>query len=37
MQKPKLNKNFAYIGAAGLLALMASGIAIRYVRNTVAE
>ncbi len=37
MQKPKLNKNIVYIGAAGLLALMASGIAIRYVQTTVAE
>ncbi|RMH93823.1 Flp pilus assembly protein CpaB [Lysobacter pythonis] len=37
MQKPKLNKNFMYIGAAGLLALMASGIAVKYVQTTVAE
>ena len=37
MQKPKFNKNFLYIGAAGLLALFASGLAVRYVQTTVAE
>lgn len=37
MQKPRINKNFAYIATAGLLALIASGIAIRYVQTTVAE
>lgn len=37
MQKPKISKNFMYIGIALVMAVLAAMVAINYVQTTVAE
>ncbi|HST44551.1 MAG TPA: Flp pilus assembly protein CpaB [Luteimonas sp.] len=37
MQKPKVSKNFIYIGTALVLAVLASVVAVRYVQQQVAD
>lgn len=37
MQKPKISKNFLYIGIALVMAVLAAMVAVSYVQNTVAE
>lgn len=37
MQKPKVSKNFLYIGTALVLAVLASLVAVRYVQQQVAD
>lgn len=37
MQKPKISKNFLYIGIAVVMAVLAAMVAVNYVQTTVAE